>query len=340
MFMKIHDKILKQSKYVDRKYANITANKLDSVKITFNVPKFHPRSKLVKRYIYAHLPLENLIHNKTYLLTKNHIFIIDRSVSEQPFVQKFIKNNDVEFYILQSIENKVKTVAFLDDFIKKNGINKKSDFTLIVIGGGLLLNIGAYIAERTSSNLIQIPTTILSMADSAGGKVRVNFLSENRAYKHFYKSFFEPNAIFFDERFINSLSERQKKIGIVEIIKHGIFQSPKLYDYLMKIGPDIFNDTKKMKKAILWSVELKKIAIEIDVEENENGSRRILRGGHDFSDRIEEDSKFSIPHGIAVAIGIVLQLRMEGDETTLDKAIRIFNHLKIPYTLEDFNKWK
>jgi 3-dehydroquinate synthetase len=76
-----------------------------------------------------------------------------------------------------------------------------------------------------------------------------------------------------------------------------------------------------------------------DVEENENGSRRILRGGHDFSDRLEEDLKLNIPHGIAVAIGIVNQLEMEQNNEFLDKAIKLFDLLDIPCSIASYNKW-
>ena len=77
----------------------------------------------------------------------------------------------------------------------------------------------------------------------------------------------------------------------------------------------------------------KKVCLDIDVEENENGSRRILRGGHDFSDRIEEDERLKVPHGIAVAIGTIKQLETEKDQELLKKAKNIFNRLEIPYEL-------
>jgi 3-dehydroquinate synthetase len=78
------------------------------------------------------------------------------------------------------------------------------------------------------------------------------------------------------------------------------------------------------------------VCIEIDVEENENGSRRILRGGHDFSDRLEEDMKLKIPHGFAVSIGIIKQLQLENDNELLEKANRIFRLFGIPTTVEEF----
>lgn len=332
--MKIYQEILEKSKPVDDKFEKMEDKRVDSIKIIFSVPRFHPRAKKISNYDYSSLNIEKL--SKLFPL-KDVFFIIDKTISKQEFIKNFIKKNKLSHLILKSIEDEVKTKPFLDSLIKKHKLEKEK--TICVIGGGLLLNVGAYIAERTDSNLVLFPTTILSMADGSGGKVRVNFILNGRAYKHFYKSFYEPNKIFLDNRFLDSLPEKQIKIGLVEVIKHGIFQSPKLYNFIYSSGKGILKDKKKLKKAVLWGANLKKICMDIDVEENENGSRRILRGGHDFSDRLEEDMKLKIPHGIAVAIGIVKQLEQEGDKKLLEKAKDIFGLLEIPYTLEQFNKF-
>lgn len=228
----------------------------------------------------------------------------------------------------------------MDKILREYKLEEKIGYTLVAIGGGLIMNVGAYIAERISANLILFPTTVLAMADSSGGKVRVNFVASDRAYKHFYKSFYEPNIMFLDERFLLSLPRKQIQIGLVEIIKQGLFQSPKLYDFLFRTGENLFSDVDKLKKAVLWAANLKKICMDVDVEENENGSRRILRGGHDFSDRLEEDLRLEIPHGIAVAIGIINQLEMEQKKEIFDKAIKLFDLLDIPYSIAGYNEWK
>jgi len=337
--MRLYQEILDKSKSVDSEFENISDFDLNNVKIVFPVPKFHPRSKEISKYVYSSVSLEDLPKTEIYNLTKNQVFIIDNSVSQLEFVRKFTEENEIKSIILKSIENEVKTKSFVDNLIQQHSLDKTKDVTLVVIGGGLLLNVAAYIAERISTNFVQLPSTVLSMADSPGGKVRVNFLNENRAYKHFYKSFYEPNVMFLEDRFLDSLPEKQIKIGLVEIIKHGLFQSPKLYDFLLNSGRELFKDKQKLKKAILWAVNLKKVCLDIDVEENENGSRKILRGGHDFSDRIEEDERLSIPHGIAVAIGIIKQLEMEQEKQLLDKAKKIFDLFDIPYSVESFNNW-
>lgn len=332
--MKLYQEILNQTKPIDKKFEKLKESHLDSVRIVFNVPKFHPRVKEISKYTCLSLRIEEL--TKTKFFSQKTIFVIDKTPSKQKFMEDFIKKNNIKPIILESIESEVKTKPFLDRLISKYKLNEMQNSTLCVIGGGLLLNVGAYIAERIESKLILFPTTVLSMADSSGGKVRVNFVLKDRAYKHFYKSYYEPDAMFLDDRFLNSLPTKQIKIGLSEIIKHGLFQSPKLYDFLLKSGKDLFTNKRKLKKAVLWAINLKKICLDVDVEENENGSRRILRGGHDFSDRLEEDLKLKIPHGIAVVIGIVKQLEQEEDYVLLNKAKKIFSLLGIPYTLEQF----
>lgn len=338
--MEVYQEIIKKSEPIDERFEKTDEREINSTQIVFNVPEFHPRIKQISKYTFSPLLLESLMENETYNLTKNHIFIIDNSVSQQDFIKNFLEKNNIKPIILKSIEDTVKTKPFLDEILRDNKLEEKQDTTIIVIGGGLLSNVGAYLAERISANLILFPSTVLAMADGSGGKVRVNFVASNRAYKHFYKSFDEPNAIFLDDRFLLSLPKKQIQIGLVEIIKHGLFQSPKLYNFILESGQEIFTNTDKLKKIVLWAANLKQICMEIDVEENENGSRRILRGGHDFSDRLEEDLRLEIPHGIAVAIGIINQLEMEQNKALLDKAIKLFDLLDIPCSVAGYDKWK
>jgi len=207
-------------------------------------------------------------------------------------------------------EEKTKEVHWLDAFIATNDLQRNKVKTIIVIGGGVLINAGGYIAEKLGCDLMYIPTTVISMADgSIGGKVRANIIEENTYIKHGYKSFYEPNLILADHRFLQSLTNENISIGLGEIIKHGVFQSKLLLEYLISDSFNPFQQKQTLLKAILWSVALKAVCLRIDPDETKDGSYRILRGGHDMSDKIEEQSHFKIPHGTAVARSIHEELK-------------------------------
>lgn len=324
--MNLYKKILKNSKKVDTKFSKL--KKINNFKIKFIVPKSHKRYKDINYYYFSNKRLEDMP------FYKNKIFIIDKSIIKLDFVKSFIKKEKINKYFLDAIENKIKTESYLDNFIKKNKIKKS---TIVVIGGGLLCNCGLYIAEKTSSNIVLFPTTILAMADGAlGGKVRANLVKSKKYYKHHYKSFYEPNAVFLDERFIHSLPKKQKLRGLVEIIKVALFQSKKLYKFLLKNPKELLESDYLLKKAILWAANLKQICISVDPKEHKDGAEVILRAGHDFSDKIEEENQLNIPHGFAVAIGITQQLSK--NKKLLKESNKIFNKFKIPKTVNELKR--
>ncbi|HYF97658.1 MAG TPA: hypothetical protein VD770_01605, partial [Coxiellaceae bacterium] len=123
------------------------------------------------------------------------------------------------------------------------------------------------------------------------------------------KDFYEPNQIIIDATFLESLSPEQIKIGLGEIIKHGVFQSESLLKFIGSATFDPVNSRRSLLKAILWTAALKRICLEIDPEETPEGSEIILRGAHKHSDMLEESSKFSLPHGLAVAIALYSEVK-------------------------------
>jgi 3-dehydroquinate synthetase len=333
--------ILSSSKDVDAFFLNASSAALDSFKITFEVPRAHVRSNIINQYEYIQTPLSDLdVYLSKQGKYKPRCFVT-KHIADLPFVGEFCRGKECE--VLESVESKLKTLREGEKLLESLG--KISDATLIAIGGGLLCNVVAFLAERTSSRLVLVPSTVLSMMDSSGGKVRMNALTDSGGgYKHFYKSFYEPDVMIMEQRFLSSLPVREVKIGLVEIIKHGLFQSEMLYDFLVENVDEILESNdgskrsmrslEKIKKAVLWAAMLKKVCLDIDVEEQDNGSKTILRGGHGVSDRLEEDLKFSIPHGYAVAIGIIDELTMKNESISLRKAKAIFDLYRIPYTRE------
>ncbi|MBI2484921.1 hypothetical protein HYW18_02100 [Candidatus Uhrbacteria bacterium] len=323
----LYSKILNESLTTDEKFKNISDDKLSSFELFFDVPSFHPRSDEIKSYSLSVSSLSKNTFNNSQLI------FCDKGLSNT-FLKDFLPKENVFFE--EAREETFKEWGWLKNFIEQNRIKESGAKEVVGIGGGLTLNVAAYVAELLGVPLVQIPTTVIGMADGSGGKVRVNMIDKGRFFKHYYKSFYEPNQILLDPRFLETLSERQISTGLGEVIKHAIYQSQTLLDFLLSQDFDPYTNKKSLLKVILWTATLKAVCLKIDVEENANGSRKILRGGHELSDRIEEDTHFEIPHGLAVAMGIYRELELVKSDL-LPLFVKFCDKFKIPKSVEEFS---
>ncbi|PCI20153.1 hypothetical protein COB64_02480 [Candidatus Wolfebacteria bacterium] len=300
--MDLYEQIIEESKKITEKIMSLHKEDLYAYSIIFSVPTNHPRSRELSEYRFMVTSID------TYEFDENSIFLVDEDLKNIVFLKEFLDGKEI--YFLKSSEFETKTNTFADAFISKN-LSDKTKKTVVSIGGGLIQNVVGYIAEHTKSDLIYIPTTPLSMSDSStGGKIRLNSIKDGKFLKHSYKSFFEPNAIVVDPRFLDTFPDNVLHVNIAEIIKHGFYQSEDLFDYLLSEKFNI-NDKTELLRAILWTVELKRIAWNIDSHEMQSAFNKIIRAGHDISDRLEEESELSISHGEALLRGLYIQATKE-----------------------------
>jgi len=323
-----YSKIINESLLIDDKFKFISETELESYELIFDVPTFHSRSNKINQYSLQVTTISRNTFNNSQLI------FVDKGLADF-FLKETLPSLENVFFE-EAREETFKEWNWLNNFINKNKIKEREAKEIVGIGGGLTLNVAAYVAEFLDIPLMQIPTTIIGMADGSGGKVRLNMIDKGRFFKHYYKSFYEPNQIIIDPRFLDTLSKKHISIGLSEIIKHGIYQSQALLDFLLSSDFDPYINKKSLLKAILWTATLKAVCLKIDIEENANGSRKILRGGHEISDRIEEDTHFEIPHGIAVAIGIYREMELNKHDL-LPLFIKFCNKFKIPKSVEEFN---
>jgi 3-dehydroquinate synthase len=188
----------------------------------------------------------------------------------------------------KSIETVLKVCKQLMDF------NFDKGSTLVVIGGGIVQDIGAYTAKTFKRGIKwkYYPTTLLSQCDSCiGGKTALNFLE----YKNQLALFSAPDEVIIDINFLNTLTSQDMTSGYGEIIK------------LFLIGGHYYIDNFDnfdIQTTILHSLTIKKAVIEKD--EFEYNERKSLNYGHSFGHVIEPMVNYSIPHGEAVMLGIEL----------------------------------
>ena len=177
----------------------------------------------------------------------------------------------------------------------------RRDSQVVIIGGGTVCDIGAFAAStwKRGVKLTLIPTTLLCMVDaSLGGKTAVNVAgSKNQA-----GTVYPASEIIVCTEFLKTLPKKEMLNGLAEALKTAAIGNRKIIDYLFE---------KDYESVVQACLEVKGNIVTQDL--NENGQRRLLNLGHTIGHCIEAVSQFTIDHGIAVAMGIPVEARMQGN---------------------------
>lgn len=220
----------------------------------------------------------------------------------------------------------------------------KRDSVLLGLGGGVIGDLGGFAASIFMRGIpfVSIPTTTLAMADaSIGGKTGVD-LPEG---KNLVGTFSQPRLVIMDPLLLKTLSEREFRNGLAEIIKHSIIADAIFFRFLRKYMIAILaRKPEILKKMILWSVRIKQQIVEKDVREKVAPfgrinkvaslrlglSRMLLNYGHTVGHALEVLSDFKLSHGEAVSIGMIAENRVAVGKNLLheEDAKRILEVLK------------
>ncbi|EKD71466.1 MAG: hypothetical protein ACD_46C00181G0031 [uncultured bacterium] len=185
------------------------------------------------------------------------------------------------------------------EHLVKNKIRR--NHRLIAIGGGIIQDITCFLAAILLRGIDWwfFPTTLLAQADSCiGSKSSVNCGD----IKNILGTFTPPKQIFICTEFLSSLDLVDVKSGIGEMLKVHAINSPIAFDQIANDYEKIFVHLETMLHYIFRSLEIKKTIIEQD--EFDTGIRNVMNYGHTFGHAIESATKYQIPHGIAVTIGM------------------------------------
>ncbi len=227
--------------------------------------------------------------------------VVDETVYDlykQDIVSVF--KQDTPFVVVEKGETSKSVSTYqrvLSTLVKKNIV--KTDI-IIGLGGGVIGDLTGFIAASLFRGMsyVHIPTTLLSMVDSSiGGKTALN-LPEG---KNLIGAFHEPKHVMIDPMFLKTLPAREIKSGTVEIIKAALIKDALFYQQLKKTDA-ITADT--IKTAIL----IKKAVVEQDFFDTH--TRHLLNFGHTFGHAIEQYFNYSITHGEAVAMGMIVALKL------------------------------
>ena len=183
--------------------------------------------------------------------------------------------------------------------MKKAELTRKS--TLLCLGGGVVGDIGGLASAlyMRGMNCIQVPTTLLAQVDSSvGGKTAIDF----RGVKNLIGAFCQPQKVYVDSNFLKTLSERELRCGLGEIVKHGALDE-ELFALLWKNRVRLF-DLEFLSGVIAKNVEIKADIVRRDAREG--GLRKCLNLGHTTAHAFEL-ADGTLSHGEYVLIGILYE---------------------------------
>ena len=165
--------------------------------------------------------------------------------------------------------------------------------TVVALGGGTTTDVAGFTAATYLRGVpwVAVPTTLVGQVDAAiGGKTGVDTVDG----KNLAGAFHWPARVVIDESLLGTLPERERRNGEAERLKTELLAGRPL--------------DARGAAAYKCAVCLR--------DPHDRGARRWLNLGHTFAHALEAAAGFELPHGEAVALGLLAALRMSGRDTS------------------------
>jgi len=161
--------------------------------------------------------------------------------------------------------------------------------TVVALGGGALTDVAGFAAATYLRGIpwVPVPTTLVGQVDAGiGGKTAIDIPQG----KNLVGAFHWPARVVIDEALLATLPEREQRQGMAELLKTQLLAGRELDG----------RGAAAYKAAICLR------------DPHDHGVRRWLNLGHTFAHALEAAADFDLPHGEAVALGLVAALRLSG----------------------------
>jgi 3-dehydroquinate synthase len=198
-------------------------------------------------------------------------------------------------------QKRLAPVERLAEELVRRGADRSS--VIVAFGGGIVTDMTGFLAAIFMRGIpvLHIPTTLLAQVDaSIGGKTGVNL----EIGKNLIGSFHQPSAVLVDPSVLQTLTDREYRAGLYEILKAGVIRSEPLFRFLAESSPAVLaREPEAVDRIIAESIGIK--AEVVSADEREGGLRRILNFGHTFGHALEAETSYRrFLHGEAVAFGM------------------------------------
>jgi shikimate kinase / 3-dehydroquinate synthase len=170
--------------------------------------------------------------------------------------------------------------------------------TLVALGGGTTSDLAGFVAATYMRGIAwaPVPTTLVGQVDAAlGGKTGIDIAGG----KNLVGAFHWPTRVVIDPEVLETLPPAEVTNGLAEVVKTGLLAGEALWELERA---DQVRSCAAFKAAVCLS------------DPRERGERAQLNLGHTFAHALETASAYELPHGRAVALGLLAALRLSGLE--------------------------
>lgn len=250
--------------------------------------------------------------------TPNAFFVIDRNVWDL-YKDEFSNIPSGALYLLDAVEEKKVVATALEICELMVKLNAKRNAHLISVGGGITQDVTGFAANILYRGIAWtfVPSTLLAACDSCiGGKTSLNY----KSYKNLLGTFYPPDLIYVCPPFFKTLAKKDLESGLGEVVKFNVMGGSGTLSSIEQSMPELLKlNSTVVNKFVHNSLEFKRDIIE---EDEFDGARRVLLNfAHTFGHAYEVSSKYEIPHGSAVALGMISADAVSMSRGILDDAL-------------------
>lgn len=263
-------------------------------------------------------------------------------------------------YILQPGEESKnrETKAAIEDWMLEQRLTR--DTVVLAVGGGVIGDLVGFVSATfmRGLRLVQVPTTLLAMVDSAvGGKTAI----DHPHGKNLIGAFHQPEYVFVDAGWLLTLSEREFSNGMAEVVKTAAIWDAHDFDKLesqpeairaavlsdeARSGPENQGQTLETRTAaqsLLLDVIRGSIGVKahiVNIDEKETGLRNLVNFGHSIGHAIEAILTPGVLHGECVSIGMILEAEIARSmhglaQVAISRLVRCLKNYGLPVSLGD-----
>jgi shikimate kinase/3-dehydroquinate synthase len=209
--------------------------------------------------------------------------------------QLALGGRDIGFHAVPQGEA-AKTPAQLERLWRSLRIGR--DGTLVALGGGSTTDLAGLAAAMWARGVpwVPVPTTLVGQVDAAiGGKTAVDLPSG----KNLVGAFHWPARVVIDPVLLDTLPEAELRNGLAEVVKTGLLAGEPLWE---------LDTAQQVRRCAAF-----KAAVCL-ADPHDRGPRTQLNLGHTFAHALESAADYRLPHGEAVALGLLAAARLSGNE--------------------------